>query len=100
MQKRRLLLLLVCLAALTVLLVFPFAPEEPISQANFDRIQPCMTRAEVEAILHGPPGEYQTGEVELDNAASDWIFMSVWRGTVVIPWQELSNYDFQYWMGD
>ena len=47
------------LACAAVQLVLPKPPR--ISQASCDRIQPGMTRAEVEALLGAPPGDYETG---------------------------------------
>jgi hypothetical protein len=32
----------------------------PVTQAAADRVKPGMTRAEVEKILGGPPGDYKT----------------------------------------
>jgi hypothetical protein len=32
----------------------------PVNRAAFERIKPGMTRAEVHAILGGPPGDYRT----------------------------------------
>jgi hypothetical protein len=43
-------------AGLAVWLTTP--PPQPVNRANFERIQAGMTRAEVEAILHCPPGDY------------------------------------------
>lgn len=35
-------------------------PRVSISQATCDKIKPGMTRAEVEALIGGPPGDYST----------------------------------------
>ena len=35
-------------------------PPQKVTEANSERIKPGMTRAEVEAILGGPPGDYRT----------------------------------------
>jgi hypothetical protein len=43
-----------------------YLPGNPrITEANFERIKPGMSRAEVEAIL-GPPGDYRTQPVSPD----------------------------------
>jgi hypothetical protein len=38
--------------------------EERVTKANFDRIQVGMSRATVEAMLGGPPGDYRTVRTE------------------------------------
>ena len=65
MNKRRLLTLmtigvlaLLACAALLFLLPKPI----DVTEASCGRIQPGMTRTEVEAILGGPPGDYETGK--------------------------------------
>src|SRR4051794_12517958 len=57
--------------ALAVLLVvgllvvsyWPTIPDSPINAANAAQIQPGMTRADVEAVLGGPPGVYGRNRV-------------------------------------
>jgi hypothetical protein len=51
-------LVLVGLAVVVVVVLWPRT--QWISQENFDRITEGMSRAEVEAILGGPPGDYRT----------------------------------------
>jgi hypothetical protein len=46
------------LASTLLVLVLPWRCS--VSRANFERIKEGMTRAEVEAILGGPPGVYRT----------------------------------------
>ncbi len=48
-----------------------------VTRANCERIKEGMTRAEVEAILGGPPGDYRTRPNEADAFA-----VSEWRGEV------------------
>ncbi len=49
---------------------FWLAPRSAINEANFAKLREGMTRAEVEAILGGPPRDESTGELAL--VRSDW----------------------------
>lgn len=64
MRKKLLLLLCVIVVAATGVLVAVWLRPEPVaSQARCERVRLGMTQAEVEVLLGGPPGEYQTGPV-------------------------------------
>jgi hypothetical protein len=84
------------LAGLVVLLAagaFVACPPERVTRANFYRIAPGMSRAEVEAIL-GPPGDYRTGlgetaspidgdglpDEEWEDTGSEWHDLPMFRG--------------------
>jgi hypothetical protein len=65
MRKRTLLVALAALAvvgAAGVVVLWPRA--DRITEANLERIKEGMSRAEVDAILGGPPGDYRTGPTE------------------------------------
>jgi hypothetical protein len=52
---------IVVLAVLWVLLLSPaalFSLRPELNSGGFDRVQPGMTRAEVEELMGGPPGDY------------------------------------------
>jgi SmpA / OmlA family len=60
-RRRQALLIALLLAGLLAysLLWLAVCPQHRITPANVDRIQPGMTRAEVEAIFGVPAGEYE-----------------------------------------
>lgn len=53
------------LAGAIVLVISSLGDRPGITLANYRRIQPGVTRAEVEALLDGPPGDYCTEETLL-----------------------------------
>ena len=63
MRKRALFVI----AGLTLAMISGFVgllfllPDPPVSTARFAKVQKGMTQAEVEELLGGPPGDYQTG---------------------------------------
>jgi hypothetical protein len=64
MRRRKLLGALVVLAVLVAAGIFVIWPRpDQITRANLDRIKKGMRRAEVEAILGGPPGDYRNGPI-------------------------------------
>jgi hypothetical protein len=65
MHRRKLLVALGGLAVLVAVGAFVVWPRaDRITRENYDRIREGMTRAEVEAILGGPPGDYRTVRTE------------------------------------
>jgi hypothetical protein len=62
-SMRKLFLALFAVALLLFGAGFPllFPRPSPVTKAAFDQLEVGMTRAEVEAILGGPPGDYTTG---------------------------------------
>jgi hypothetical protein len=65
-MRRRFLLLLGCLAAILLAVCLPcwlMAPGHRIGEAACGEIQSGMTRAQVEAVLGVPPGDYSGGRV-------------------------------------
>jgi hypothetical protein len=61
----------------------------PVTEAASERIKPGMTRAEVEAILGGPPGEYRTRiypEPDEYLPSSGWV-SDGFRGWKAGEWQ-------------
>jgi hypothetical protein len=66
-MRRRKLLAAVGLAVLVAAGAFVLWPRlDRITDENFDRIQEGMSRAEVEAIFGGPPGDYRAGPTTYD----------------------------------
>jgi hypothetical protein len=60
-RRKPLSVLAVGLAVVVVVGAFALWPgQSKITRESFDRIQKGMSRAEVEAILGGPPGDYRT----------------------------------------
>jgi len=68
MRRRTLLVALaglaVVVAAGSAVVLWPQPPSR-ITRGNFDQIRGGMTRVEVHALL-GPPGDYATGDTEID----------------------------------
>jgi hypothetical protein len=62
MTKRRLVwaAVAVCLALVVGWATWPVPQRDPVNRANIKRIRAGMTRAEVEAVLGVPPGDYTT----------------------------------------
>jgi hypothetical protein len=99
MRRRKLLLLLAGLAVLAVGVVVLWPRTDRITRENYDRIQPGMTRAEVEAIL-GPPGDYRTGlgetyglyarpgpaQWDIDSLDND-LSLPSWPFVSLLPWE-------------
>lgn len=70
-RKRRWVLVLAGLAVLAAGAFVLWLQPERISQENFDRIRVGMSRAEVEAILGGPPGDYRTVRTVWNSAVEE-----------------------------
>jgi hypothetical protein len=71
--------------ALSLFLSGYWSSRPGITRANFDRLEPGMSRAQVEAILGGPPGEYVT-----------------WHGPepyLPVPWG-IHYHQYEFWTGD
>jgi hypothetical protein len=65
MRRRKLVAVVVGLAVLFAAGAFVLWPrEDRITRENFNRIREGTTRAEVESILGGPPGDYRTIRTE------------------------------------
>jgi hypothetical protein len=60
LKKPLLVLLTVALLLLGAMLPLVLPRHCPVNRAAYERIEKEMTRAEVEAILGGPPGDYRT----------------------------------------
>ena len=61
MRKRKLLVVLVGLVVVSAAGLIVLRPwGDRLTTANISRVRPGMTRAEVETILGGPPGDYAT----------------------------------------
>jgi hypothetical protein len=70
MRRWKLLVTLAGLAAIVAAGVVVLWPRPSrVTRENFGRLKSGMTRAEVEAIL-GPPGDYRTGETQVDRSIS------------------------------
>jgi hypothetical protein len=76
MRKRTLLVVLSGLAVVVAAgaVVLWQRPPSRITRENFERIKEGMSRAEVEAIL-GPPGDYRTGDGEMDYGMENEAWM-------------------------
>jgi hypothetical protein len=102
MRKRvlRVLGLLACLGLLLGLFVlWPARPGQRINRASYERIKAGgMTFSEVQNLLGGPPGDYQTGEVELDLREPDRAFDNVMSAPeVLLGTRHLRH---EWWQGD
>jgi hypothetical protein len=72
MRRRGLIATIAVLVVLFVAVAFVLWPRtDPITQENFDRIRAGMSRAEVEAILGGPPGDYRSAWTDWPQNAND-----------------------------
>jgi hypothetical protein len=80
---------LACVAVVLVLaggLVALLGPRHcPVNRAAFERIEEGMTRAEVHAVLGGPPGDYRTqppypGPFMLHDPYRGWNWHEQWEG--------------------
>jgi hypothetical protein len=69
-----------------------------ISKENYERVARGMTIQEVEDILGGPEGDYQTGKVEFDIGEPDQEFMNVHMSIDVLrgDWRPTHK----WWYGD
>ena len=63
----------------------------PVTKAAYDRVQTGMNRAEVEAILGGPPGDDRTRPT--DSVADTWPEPEQWKPTGHTAWRG-------DWLGD
>jgi hypothetical protein len=79
-MRRRIDALVVGLLVLGIAALLAWPQPDRVTQENFDRIRPAMTRAEVEAIL-GPPGDYTTGPVT-NSALKQYLGHGTW-----LDWQ-------------
>jgi hypothetical protein len=89
MRTNRTQLALICIpvvlalaAIITAVALYITSPRRPMaSQADCDRLQVGMTRAEVEQILGGPPGDYRTRDS-------------------ITPYLQLQDGSWDEWQGD
>jgi hypothetical protein len=79
------------LLAIGLFLFWPLSSQ--VTRENFERIRTGMSRAEVEAILGGPPGDYTTGPTEkdlLELSAADTPegprYLVIWEGDSGTIW--------------
>jgi hypothetical protein len=87
MPRNRTQLAVICLPVvlavaiiITAVVFFITSPRRPMaSQADCDRIEIGMTRAEVEHVLGGPPGDYRTRDSITLICFQDWFFEE-WQG--------------------
>src|SRR5689334_21306385 len=80
MRKRtlRVLGVLACLGLLALLVLWAVHPRQRINRASCERIKAGgMSFQQVQDLLGGPPGDYRTGEVDLDLRERDWEFDNV-----------------------
>jgi hypothetical protein len=89
-RKRRRLLIALGLVLAAVAAWYLLAPVPRISSYYSRKIQPGMTRAQVETILGGPPGDYRTAPFRLPD---DQIIAQVPAGERWLPAGE-------QWQGD
>ena len=85
--RKRMLLIAAALGLLAVaaaLLPFLLRADGPISERNHLRVRPGTSRAEVEALYGGPPGDYRTPGA---------------RGVLIKVGKE-PGVDWQHWFGD
>jgi hypothetical protein len=85
--KRKRLLVVLALAALGVAGTWVLWPRPPrVTRARFDRIQPGMTLADVQAIVGGPPADYRSGPTTL-GVGSREILAGAARPAEVRTWK-------------
>jgi outer membrane protein assembly factor BamE (lipoprotein component of BamABCDE complex) len=68
-------------AIITAVVFYSTSPRRPTaSQADCDRVQVGMTRAQVEHVLGGPPGDYRTRDSFTRNVGLYYVFWDEWKG--------------------
>jgi hypothetical protein len=72
--------------------------KSPVTRAAFERIRPGMTLAEVEEVLGGPPGHYETGEVDLDLSRGTGEFFNIHLSMEVLLGKR--QFRHEWWKGD
>jgi hypothetical protein len=101
MRKRtlRILGVLACLGLLALPVLWAVPSRQRINRASYERIKAGgMTFREVEDLLGGPPGDYCTGEVDLDLREYDWEFDNVMSAPeVLLGTRHLRH---EWWQGD
>jgi hypothetical protein len=100
MRWRRLLHLVVptlLLLLFGMMLLVPTRPK-PVNRAAFEGIKPGMTLAEVETLLGGPPGNYRSGEVDLDLSGGSPEFDNVMNAMEVLLGERKVRHE--WWQGD
>jgi hypothetical protein len=105
-QRLALLALAIGLVVLAAWMFVLWQRPSRITEENFERIQPGMSRAEVEAIL-GPPGDYRTGRGE--SKMSESVMPPIWhpdrdpfdRALTITTWREMGRSEQHgTWIGD
>jgi len=79
-------LLAVPLVLLGALAPVVFPPPCSVTRSAHARIEPGMTRARVEAILGGPPGDYRTLPVESYLGSGGGVSWDIWQGDEGESW--------------
>jgi hypothetical protein len=68
-------------AIITAVVLYCAGPRRPMaSQADCDRIEIGMTRAEVEHVLGGLPGDYRTRDSITPDVGLYYVFWDEWKG--------------------
>src|SRR5262249_25067880 len=68
-----------------------------VRRAKFEQVKKGMTREEVIGIVGGPPGDYRTGEVELDQEPDEEFENLMFNGKVLLGKMRPR---IEWWQGD
>jgi hypothetical protein len=94
--------IIACLGLISLVFHRPNNTDPPrkstVTRENYERIGLGMTLSEVEIILGGPPGDYRTGEVELEHREADGPFWDVQYDPDVLMGNRHPRHE--WWQGD
>jgi hypothetical protein len=86
------------LAVLGVVGLWLAIPKHPINREGLGKIRAGMSLPEVEAVLGRPPGNYRTGEVDLDLSQQTGEFENVMFAPEVVLGKR--HFRHEWWQGD
>lgn len=95
---RFLLLVSVTLLLAGGLALWLFFPQSRVTRAGFEALRVGMTMKDVERVLGGPPGDYRTGDVDLDLSRVQPEFDNVMFAPEVLLGER--HFEHEWWQGD
>ncbi len=98
MRRRWFILGLAVLVAVVMVIGALPRPERPlVSREQFQKIEDGMTRAEVEAIIGGPPGDYTPGPHLGFTGSFPYATCDSWAGNGGMIWVRFDDTGHAHW---